>query len=273
MTELLTGQVALVTGGGSGIGRAIAQALAQAGAVVVVVARTQEHLAETVALIQEAGGQAIAMTADVTDPSAIAAVVRAAEQQAGPVALLVNNAGVFMGIGPLWEVDLDAWWQNLEVNVRGILVCARAVLPGMVARRRGRIINLSSVSVNGGLPYMTGYAISKAAALRLTEKLAQELRDHNVQVFALDPGLVYTPMADQLIQSAAGQRWLPMSQGMWEAGAVPPEQAGAAAVFLASAQGDQLSGRYLRVADDLLDLAARAEELHANDLRALRVRM
>jgi NAD(P)-dependent dehydrogenase (short-subunit alcohol dehydrogenase family) len=273
MTGELAGQVAIVTGGGQGIGCAIAQELARAGAAVAVTARNLDRLEEAVASITAAGGQAIALPADVTDSDAIEKVLRDTERQLGPVDLLVNNAGVFSGIGPMWEVDLDAWWRNMEVNVRGLLICARAVLPGMISRKRGRIVNVSSVSVNGGLPHMTGYSVSKAAALRLTEKLAQEVQEHNVQVFALDPGLVYTAMSNHIIESSEGQRWLPMSREMWRANAIPAEPVGEAVAFLATGQADGLSGRYLRVADDLKDLTDRTEDINSNDLRSLRLRM
>src|SRR5215218_105619 len=110
---MLAGQVAIVTGGGRGIGRAIALALADAGAVVVVAARSDAQIRETVALIERDGGRALAVRTDVTDRCAVERLIAEAEQQAGPVDLLVNNAGVFGPIGPLWQTDPDAWWQAL----------------------------------------------------------------------------------------------------------------------------------------------------------------
>src|ERR1700741_212445 len=153
MQKALTGQVAIVTGRGRGIGRAIAQALAQQGAAVTVTARSGEQLAETVALITAAGGRAIAVTADVTDPHAVKRVVTETEQQLGPVDLLVNNAGSASALGPLWEVDPEDWWHDVTVNLRGTLLCTHAVLPGMLTRRRGRIINMASLS---GIPSRSG---------------------------------------------------------------------------------------------------------------------
>src|SRR5215470_5527648 len=144
MQQALTGQVAIVTGSGRGIGRAIAQALAQQGAAVTVTARSGEQLAETVALITAAGGRAIAVAADVTDPPAVERVVTQTEQQLGPVDLLVNNAGVMGPIGPLWEAAPEEWWHAMAIHVYGPVLYCRAVVPGMVARRRGRIINVAS---------------------------------------------------------------------------------------------------------------------------------
>ena len=120
----LSGQVALVTGGGRGIGRAMALALAKAGAAVAVAARTEEQLAETVALVEQASGRATAVTADVTDQQAVDRMASEVEQQLGPVDLLVNNAGAGDPGGPIWEVDPDRWWRVLDVNIRGPFLCS-----------------------------------------------------------------------------------------------------------------------------------------------------
>src|SRR5258708_5450461 len=142
ITPDLTGQVAIVTGGGSGIGRAIALAVAAAGATVAVVDRAT---GDTAAAIEAAGGRAVAKTVDVTDQRAVEQMVREVEQQFGDITLLVNNAGIATeSLGPTWEVDPEWWWRTMEVNVRGQFLCARSVLPGMVRRRQGRIVNMSS---------------------------------------------------------------------------------------------------------------------------------
>src|ERR1700730_15569440 len=151
-------QIALVTGGGSGIGRAIALALAAAGATVVVSGRTQKHLDDTVALIEAAGGRAHAMIMDVTDKQSVSLVVRQIELQFGPIAILVNNAGRHTAIGPLWTIDPDEWWLEVEANLRGTFLCMHAVLPGMIERRQGRIINISSAAGNQPRPYSTAYS-------------------------------------------------------------------------------------------------------------------
>ena len=145
----LSGQVALVTGGGRGFGRAFALELAKAGAAVGITARTQSQLDETLKLVEASGGQAIAFSADVTDKNAMAKVVARLEERFGSVDILVNNAGVVTPLGYDWEVDADEWWQTLNINVNGPYICIRAVLPSMMARGKGRIINISSV--RGGL--------------------------------------------------------------------------------------------------------------------------
>ncbi len=140
----LTGQVALVTRGGGGLGRAFALALARAGAGVAVTARTAELLAETADLVERGGGRALAIPGDVSAPDAVSRVVSTAESQLGPIDILVNSAGVVGPLGDDWHADPGEWWRTFEVNVLGSFRCAREVLAGMVARRRGRIVNVSS---------------------------------------------------------------------------------------------------------------------------------
>jgi NAD(P)-dependent dehydrogenase (short-subunit alcohol dehydrogenase family) len=271
--QALTGQVAIVTGGGRGIGRAIAQALAQQGAAVAVTARSGEQLTETVALITAAGGRAIAVTADVTDPPAVERVVTQTEQQLGPVDLLVNNAGVAGPIGPLWEIAPEEWWRAVGTHVYGMVLYAHAVLPGMVARHWGRIITVASATSSGTFPYASSYGCAKAAQVYLTETLAAETQAHNVYVFAIYPGLVRTAMTLEVQQSTAAQQWLPQHQARYarEESYVPPERAIQLVTFLATGQGDGLSGRYLSIADDVADLARRAEDLQRQNLYVLRL--
>ncbi|NIV37596.1 MAG: SDR family NAD(P)-dependent oxidoreductase, partial [Anaerolineae bacterium] len=204
----LRGQVAIVTGAGRGIGRAMAQELARAGAAVAVLARSEDQLTETVALIEGEGGRAIALPADVTDQLAVARAVAETERQLGPVELLVNNAGGGGQVGPLWEVEPDAWWRCVEVNLRGSFLCAQAVVPGMVARQRGRVIITSSLAGTGPWPYMSSYAIGKAAVTRLAENLAAETEAHGISVFAVHPGPVRTA-AWEIFLSDEAKKYLP----------------------------------------------------------------
>ena len=269
----LQGQVAIVTGGGRGIGRGIATALAGAGATVAVVARTESQVRETVAGIQSRGGRAVALPADVTDLAAVERMVAETERQLGPVDVLVSNAGSFGAIGPVWEVDPAQWWRDVETNLRGAFHCARAVLPGMIARRRGKIINLSGGGSTNAFPYGSGYASSKAAIVRFSECLALEAREHGIQVYAMGPGLVRTAMTEFQLNSPEGQRWLSRIGRMFEEGRdVPPERAGQLAVFLASQAGPELSGRALGVADDLEDVVLHLDEIQAGDLYTLRLK-
>ncbi|MFN8633825.1 MAG: SDR family oxidoreductase [Chloroflexota bacterium] len=265
----LRGQVGLVTGGGRGIGRSIAEALAAAGMSVAVLARSEDELAETVTRIEGAGGRAVALVADVTDRTAVEAAVAQTARELGPIDLLVNNAAVATPVGPAWEVDPDAWWRTVEVNLRGPYLCTRAVLPGMIARQAGRIVNIVAVAAFNTAPNMSAYGSSKAGLVCFTDDLAAEVREHGISVFAIRPGLVLTRMQEELMASPYLQRRR-ASQGQ---SLVPPERAAEAVVYAASGRADALSGRFVDVTrDDIAELAARAEEIARDDLFAMRLR-
>lgn len=270
----LGGQVAIVTGGGRGIGRAMAQELAKAGAAVAAVARSQDQLAETVTLIQGAGGRAIALPVDVTDQQAVERAVAETERQLGPVDLLVSNAGHGGQVGPFWEVEPDEWWRCVEVNLRGPFLCAKAVVPGMIARQRGRVIITSSMAGLGPWPYMSAYAVGKAAVTRLSENLAAETEAHGISVFALDPGSVRTAMWESLFLSDEAERYLPdlYNYVLRGGSGVPPGRAAQLVLFLASGQADALSGCFISVDDDLAEMLRRAEEIQQDGLHTLRLR-
>jgi NAD(P)-dependent dehydrogenase (short-subunit alcohol dehydrogenase family) len=272
----LKDQVAIVTGASQGIGRAIAQRCAQEGAKVALVARTASKLEAVAAEIRDGGGVALAIPADVTDRAAVKAMADRAEADLGPVDLLVNNAGAFYAIGPSWEVDPGTWWSDVTINLLGVFLCCREVVPEMVARGQGRIINLIGGGTEAPLPYGSAYAASKAAVMRLTETLAVELKEHGVFVFALRPGFVRTEMSVYQL-SEEGRRWLPdTAQRFEEEKNVPPTMAGDLAVEFASGRFDALTGRYIRVndykGDDLDEVEAQIPEILEKDLRTLRLR-
>jgi NAD(P)-dependent dehydrogenase (short-subunit alcohol dehydrogenase family) len=271
----LDGQAVIVTGGGRGIGRSCALALASAGAHVAIAARSADQLAETSELIAHAGGRALAFTLDVTDRIAVATMVAAVEQQLGPITLLVNNAGVASPLGPIWEVDPGEWWRTQEINVWGLVLCAQAVLPGMIERGGGRIINMVSGSGLGVMTHASAYVVSKAAAIRLTECMADETAEHkhSIPVFGLGPGLVRTAMTEYLGYSDAGRKWLPWGEALMESGRdVPPERSAEMVLVLASGRADALSGRFLELTDDIDALIDRAEEIKRDDLYTMRLR-
>ena len=202
-----TDQVALITGGGRGLGRAFAEALARAGATVAIVARSESELQAVAQAIEQAGGRALTFMADVTDRQAIERVVAEIERQRGHIDLLVNNAGVCRALGPIVEIDPDDWWREIEINVRGTFLCARVALPGMLAHGRGRVINIASPAGLQALPTGSAYCLSKAAVIRFSESLAIEHSDRGVHAFAMNPGNVRTAMLNYIAESnEAGQR-------------------------------------------------------------------
>ncbi len=246
----LVGQVAIVTGGGHGLGRGMARALAAAGASVAVVGRNEAQLAENVDFITGVGGRALAVIADVTDPRAVARMVTEVEQKLGGVDLLVNNAGIAGTPGPLWVTDADEWWHVLEVNLRGAYLCTRAVMVGMVTRHRGRIINVASAGALVAVPNLSPYGVSKAALVRLTECIAAEGQDYDIRAFAIDPGSVRTDMTDNLMTSDAGRTYIPWYRDFILAGgAIPAELSAELVVKLASGQLDHFSGRFVQVSE------------------------
>jgi NAD(P)-dependent dehydrogenase (short-subunit alcohol dehydrogenase family) len=270
----LSGQVALVTGGGRGLGKAFAQALAAAGAAIAVVSRSEEQLADTVATIAARGGQAIAIPADVTNPEAIERMAAMVHQELGPIDLLINNAAVMTPLGPTWEVDPDAWWHCMESNVRGPFLCSRAVLPHMVKRGRGRIINVASNGALRVIPGYSAYGTSKAALIRLTETLAAETKSYGLQVFAIHPGLVKTAMTEYLAESPEGQKWIPWIREVFATGRETPLASAVDMVlFLASGRGDCLTGRFLRVTDNLAGMAQQMAQIEQEDWYTLGLRL
>jgi 3-oxoacyl-[acyl-carrier protein] reductase len=249
----LTSQVALVTGGGRGIGRWIAEELAGAGMRVAVSARTAEQVEEAASAI---GG--LALVGDVARREDVERMVAETERELGPIDLLVANAGVTISEQAAWELDPADWWQVLEVNVLGVYLCCRTVIPGMLARRRGRIVITGSGAAYLPGSTSTAYSASKAAVWRFGETLAGQLRPHGIPVFVISPGLVRTEMTESFGDDAP-----------W----TPPELAPRLVRALASGRADALAGRYIHAEhDDIEDLIARADEVVDGDLNAIRLR-
>jgi NAD(P)-dependent dehydrogenase (short-subunit alcohol dehydrogenase family) len=275
--EDLSGTVAVVTGGGRGIGRAIAKALARAGAAVAITSRSSSELENALAELHAIHHRAIAVRSDVTDQAAVEEMVAQTEARLGSINFLVNNAGSAGVIGPIWETDPDEWWRTVEVNLRGPMLCARSVLPGMIARRSGQIVNMASAAGLRPFPYNSAYACSKAALFRLTDSLHQATAQHGVMVFATSPGVVRTSMMDMVQSSETARRWtpefLPGHPDYAKLSWTPPERIADLCVRLARGDGDVLAGRYLHAAaHDLEAMAARADEVVRDDLYQLRLR-
>ncbi len=201
----LDGKVAVVTGGGRGIGAAIAEALAADGASVVVAARTLSACEAVAQGIREAGGKAQAVGCDVSDPASVAALVEETRKAFGPVDILVNNAGVIQPIGDLADCDAEAWLDNLRINLGGAFLAARAVLPAMVERGGGTIVNISSGAAHRALEGWSAYCAGKAGLAMMTSSLQLEYGGRGVRVFGFGPGTVDTEMQVQIRASGINQ--------------------------------------------------------------------
>jgi NAD(P)-dependent dehydrogenase (short-subunit alcohol dehydrogenase family) len=268
----LAGETAIVTGAGRGFGRAIALGLAVAGAAVTVTARSKDQLDETVALIERAGGRAFAVAGDVTNRKDVARVVEAAEKKFGPTTVMVNNAGITGPYGPVWTSDPDEWWDAQEVIVRGTLLFMHAVMPGMVARRKGSVINVSALGGQWFAPKLTAYAVAKSSQIRLSEHAAAEAKEDGVSVFSIEPGTVYTDMTEGTITSPDAQRWVPhMVEYLKNLKATTDPAPGLArcaemCVQLGSGRYAGLSGRFLLPRDDFDKLLLEPPPRHGSAL-------
>ncbi len=196
------GRVALVTGASSGIGEATAEALARGGAKVVVAARRREKLDALVSRIAAAGGEAFALTADVSTPEAAAEMVQGAEAHYGRLDILVNNAGV-MYLEPTAEADLGRWRHMLELNVLGLIAASQAALAGMRARRDGHLVNIASTAGRVANPNSAGYSATKFGVVGFSEALRKELVKDRVRVTVIEPGVVETELRDHVAHEEA----------------------------------------------------------------------
>ncbi len=196
---MLAGRSAVVTGGGRGIGAAVARALAEAGAAVMVAARTAAEVEAVAAELSAAGHRAFAAVCDVTDPESVAALARQAGDRLGAVDVLVNNAGVAPS-APLRSITLESWNRTFAVNTTGTFLCTQAFVPGMVERGWGRVVNVASIAARAGASYIATYAASKHGVLGFTRSIAAELAPSGVTINAVCPGYVDTGMTEESVE-------------------------------------------------------------------------
>ena len=245
----LTGRIALVTGSSQGLGLAIARGLAQAGAALVLNGRDQRKLAATAAVLRAEGVKVHEAAFDVTDGAASAAAVARAEAEFGVIDILVNNAGIQQR-APLAEMTEAQWRAVIDTNLTSAFLVARAVAPRMIARGRGKIINICSVMSEVSRPTIANYAAAKGGLKMLTRAMAVEWARHGLQANAIGPGYFVTELNQALVANPEFNRWIcgRTPAGRW---GQPHELAGAA-VFLASPASDFVNGQVLYVDGGLL---------------------
>jgi 3-oxoacyl-[acyl-carrier protein] reductase len=267
----LTGQVSLITGGGRGLGQGFAQALASAGSDVAVTARTASQVHETVNTINDAGGRAIGFSVDVTDQGSMKHIIRTIEGELGAVDILVNNAGVVSPTGRDSEIEPDDWWRTMEINVKGPYICTRAILPGMIDRGRGRIVNITSSAAYSVHPYVTAYCAAKAALSHFTRCLATAVQESGISVFAYAPGFVRTSITEHVADPTK------MPEGSsaryrrhFDAGSDDSmEDATKKLLFLVSGKADALTGRHISIHDPEDEMLRDIDTIRANNLYTL----
>lgn len=234
------------------MGKRLALGFAQTGARVGLLARTHAELDATKLEIEHAGGAALRIRADVRDFEQVSAAVDRMRVVFGGIQVLVAAAAVQGPIGPFIEGKPKQWAEVLETNVLGVMHACRAVLPQMIERRSGKIIVLSDAGATEVRPNFAPFAASKAAVVRLVETLAEEVRDHNVQVNCMAPGGAYTSMTDEIIQAGqkAGAKDLEEAEHVRITGGVPPDRQIQLALFLASERSNHISGKLIHITDD-----------------------
>lgn len=269
-----SGRVAVVTGAGGGIGRCISMALVEIGLVVVLIGKTRRKIEALAKCINKNEQVAHIIHADITNEMKIKQEILRIENEIGPVDILVNNAGVAGPHGPTWEIDTDEWKRCIETNLIGQFLCTFYILPKMISRKRGRIINIVSSAGIKPIPFASAYSVGKTAFIRFSEILASEVSKYGITVFALHPGRVHTSMIDIVMKKIDQNEWWgrEFSRGFLQQDEVDKDSIARMIKSIASGCADPLSGRFLSVSDNLEDLLNNIEEINDKDNLILQIK-
>lgn len=270
---VLEDRVAIITGAGRGIGRAIALSYAKEGARLALAARTLSELEETAQLVQQLGAATCIIPTDVSDPQQVEAMVQRTLDQFSAIDILVNNAGLAGPIGPLQENDVSQWIYAVQVHLIGTFLCCRSVLPVMLSQDRGKIVNMVGAGSAVAAPQLSAYGSAKAAVVRLTETIALETAGRNVRINAMGPGFIRTRMAEESLAGAEATGNTEMAEWLRQglARGDTTERVEELAIFLASDASGELSGRFIRAGvDDVSSLAPRIPDVMASEEYTLR---
>lgn len=277
MSLLLHGKIAIITGANQGFGFEIARKYVGAGASIVMCARNGNLLAKARDELAKClmHGQALeAVSIDVSDSQSVDQLVRTTLQRFDRIDILVNNAGIYGPMGPIEAVDWARWVQTIEINLFGSILMCRAVLPVMKEQQRGKIIQLSGGGATNPMPNISAYAVSKAAIVRFSETLAEEVREFNIDVNAIAPGALNTRMLDEVLAAGpekVGQAFFDRSIKQKESGGAGLERGTDLALFLASAASNGITGKLISaVWDDWEHWPEHLDELNSSDAYTLR---
>lgn len=245
--------VVFVTGAGRGVGRAIARRFARHGYAVALTGRSHPHIRDTAAEILASGAEALALTCDVTERDEVSRAVALAEQRLGPIDVLVNNAGIGQS-APFVSMEDESWDRTVAVNLTGTYNCMRAIVPGMLQRGFGRVINIASTAARTGFPYTAAYVASKHGVLGLTRAVALEAKGRGVTVNAICPGWIDTDMTRQSIARIVERTGRTVDEATRileqmnpQGRLIDPEEVAAVAAYLASPAAEAVNGQDLDV--------------------------
>ncbi len=269
----INNSVAIVTGSARGIGRKIAEVLLSYGAYVALVDILSGQLKKTVSELSQFKEKILPFVCDITRSDQVDEMVEKVNNKFGSIDILINNAGTFSYIGPVWEADIDKWFKDIKVNLYGSFLVCRAVTKIMVEKKSGYVINIvSSGGVGDPHPYSTSYACSKTGLMRLTEGLAKETEKYGIKVFAVAPPAILTEMTKFIMNDEGGKRWRPGFNKIFEEGRdYPPEKVAELIIKLLSGKADRLTGRYFPVTQDFDEIVAKTDEIINKDLLTLRI--
>ncbi|MDD5473265.1 MAG: SDR family NAD(P)-dependent oxidoreductase [Candidatus Methanoperedens sp.] len=270
----LKNKVAIITGGAGGIGKTIVKYYLKEGASVII---AEINNLELEAMLNELNGEGInrmlGVTADITDIQQVKDLVKQTVSTFGTVDILVNVAGIQKPIGRLIEVNADEWIKNINTNLIGTMLCCKYVLPIMISKKKGKIINFSGGGATFPRPHFSAYASAKAAIVRFTETIAEEVNEFGIEINAISPGSVYTKMLEEIISAGAksGEKDLTTAIKIKNNGGTPPEFPAELAVFLASSASDGITGKLISaVWDDWKNFGKNISEIKYSSLFTLR---
>lgn len=251
---IIRDKISIITGAGRGIGKAIAERFAKEGSIVILTARTSEEIDSTLQEIKKSGGEGISIQTDISKVNDVTRLVKQVIEKYSKIDILVNNAGVIKPIAPIHQVVVEEWEDNLKTNLFGTFYCIRKVLPHMIEKKYGKIINMSGGGAFNSMPNFSAYGTSKAAIVRLTETVAAEVKDYNISVNAIAPGAIKTKITYDIIESGdtAGIESI-RAKEVIERGDSDVEKVTNLALFLASDESNGLSGKTISARWDELD--------------------
>jgi NAD(P)-dependent dehydrogenase (short-subunit alcohol dehydrogenase family) len=271
---ILKDKVSIITGGSQGIGKAVAAEFAREGSPLVLSSRTEADLQAAKHEIEAASSVRVEIfPADVSQPQETEGLVRFALAEFDTIDVLVNCAGLQAPIGLVTDNDTRVWLQTVNVNLGGTFLCIRAVLPVMMKKKYGKIINLSGGGAVSPRPRFSAYSASKAAVVRLTETLAEEVKPYNIHINAIAPGAINTRLLDEVLAAgeAAGEAELAKAIKQKREGGVPLQKVAELAVFLASSASDGLSGKLISLLwDNWRDIPRRLDTIVSSDIYTMR---